>query len=153
MSDTSEQSGTQWFSIPYLPDVLNDHELLEESKVGRLAEYLRNWTGALAAMDSFKDFVTVCLRFVGSTKAEQVQVYLGFRVDGDSADRVTSSTDVIVRDVFSCAGIELMRLDASKPLPFSRLQPKDAIFHITQSIERPQWEDPVTENELSLIHI
>ena len=90
MSDTPKQIGTQWFSIPYLPDVLNSRELLEETKLGRLNEYLDNWTATLAALNSCRK-VTFCVRFINWGNSESVSAFLGFRIDSDATPAVQST--------------------------------------------------------------
>ena len=150
MSDSLSE--TKWFSIPYLPDVLNNHQLLNETKQGRLSEYLNKWTGVIAALASSDESVTYCLRFIGRAKTERVAAYLGFKIEaktksGEPDSAIKATTEALVVGLFKNCGIQLAPLFPEDLNVFPQLFPNDRVFHITQNFDRPVWEDPKTDNE------
>ena len=150
MSDSFSE--TKWFSIPYLPDVLNNHLLLHETKQGRLLEYLKRWTGVIAALASSDESVTYCLRFIGRARTERVSAYLGFKIhdrtkSGESDAAVSAATEALVVGLFKNCGIQLAPLSRKDVDSFPQLVHEDRVLHITQNFNRPVWEDPKTDNE------
>ena len=157
-----------WHELDSIPDVLNQHGLLAEEPVARLAEHWQAWSRAISSFAAWREDWSLCLRFISDAQHRRIRFFVGVSLADSNGDDTQKHDDQLqmLFERLAVLGIKLVgsdnasclgkRLDPDVPHDAERisdlfpdLREKDAIVHVTQWMGHHDWEIARTETQLS----